>query len=207
MVVTETVTNIGLSFIQFLPNLTTAVILLFIGWLVGWVFLRLSRKILDWIKIDNYIFESKSKRHFSVYKILPIIISWGIYLIFIQAAVESLGIKTLVDVLGAILGFLPGVIGSILVLVAGYAIGEYVRRLFNESKIIYNGIIGKGIFFFVIYIAIATALPLVNINTTLINNILLVLISSVGAGVAIAIGLGLKDEVALAAKLYRKSKK
>lgn len=203
--ITSTVSGIGASAITFLPNIAIAIILLLIGWLVGWAVVRIAKKVLTWVKIDSYISGENGKPPFSLVKILPVVISWGIYLIFIQAAVDALGIATLVGVVGAILGFLPGLIGAILVIVAGYALGDYVRRQIEESKIMYSGLIGKSVFFLVLYIAIATALPLVNIDATLINNILLVIIASAGAGAAIAIGLGLKEEVADVAKNYRKT--
>ena len=203
--ITGTVTAIGASAVTFLPNIAIAIILLLIGWLVGWAVVRVLRKVLDWVKIDSYISGPGGKPPFSLSKIIPVIASWGIYLVFIQAAVDALGIATLVGVVGAILGFLPGLIGAILVIVAGYAIGDYVRRQIEDSKIMYSSLIGKVVFFLVLYIGIATALPLINIDATLINNILLVIIASAGAGAAIAIGLGLKEEVADMAKNYRKS--
>lgn len=201
MVVIETLESLGASTVNFLPNIAIAVILLLIGWLIGWVVVRVSRRILEWVKIDSYI-AHKGRSHFSLTKILPIVFSWFIYLAFIQAAVEALGINALVNVVGLIMGFLPGLIGAILVIVAGYAIGEYVRRHVEDSKVTYSDVIAKGLFFLILYIAVATALPLVSIDASLINNILLVIIGSAGAGMAIAIGLGLKDEVAKAAKKY-----
>lgn len=201
MVVLETLESLGASTVNFLPNIAIAVILLLIGWLIGWVVIRVARRILQWVKIDSYI-SHEGKSHFSLTKILPIVFAWFIYLAFIQAAVEALGIPALVNVVGLILGFLPGLIGAILVIVAGYAIGEYVRRHVEASKVHYSEIIGKGLFFLILYIAVATALPLVAIDATLINNILIVIIGSAGAGMAIAIGLGLKDEVAAMAKRY-----
>ena len=63
---------------------------------------------------------------------------------------------------------------------------------------------GKVIFFLIIYLSIALALPFVGINPTLINNILLVAIGSVGLGIAIALGWGLKDVVREAAQDYAK---
>lgn len=204
MVVLETLTGIGASLVTSLPNLAIAIILLLIGWLIGWIVSRGSRKILELVKIDSYISHEGSKPHFSLTKILPVVFSWFVYLAFIQAAVFQLGIDPLVNVVGSVMAFLPGLVGAILVIIAGYAVGEYVRRHIDDSKIMYSDVISKGIFFLVMYIAVATALPLINIDTTLINNILLVIIGSAGAGMAIAIGLGLKDEVASLAKQYGK---
>lgn len=193
----------GTSVLTFLPNIAVAIVLLVIGWILGWVVTKVVRKILDWVKIDNYV-SHNGKSHFKLSKILPIVFAWFIYLAFIQAAVEALGITALVTVVGTVLAFIPGLIGAILVIVAGYAIGEYVRRHVADSKVAYSDVIAKGLFFLILYISVATALPLINIDATLINNILLVIIGSAGAGMAIAIGLGMKDEVAKWAKKHER---
>lgn len=201
MAIIETLTALGGSAVSYLPSIAIAVILLLIGWLIGWVVSKVSRKLLDWVKIDHYIMH-EGKTHFSLRKILPVVFSWYIYFIFITAAVDALNVPSLTQAVANIRDFLPGLIGAILVIVAGFAIGEYVRRHIEESKVMYSDLVAKGVFFLVLYIAVATALPLIQIESTLINNILLVIIGSAGAGMAIAVGLGLKDEVAAWAKKY-----
>lgn len=203
MVLFETLTGLGESIIGFLPNIAMAVVLLAIGIVIGWAVGKFSKKVLEKLKIDKYI-AGGGKPLFRLSNILPIVFSWFIYLAFIQAAVETLGIQALVAVVGLIINFLPGLIGAVLVVVAGYAVAEYVRRQVEESGFAYSDLIGKILFFLVIYISIAVALPLIKIDATLINNILLVIIGSAGAGMAIALGLGLKDTVAEIAKKYRK---
>lgn len=202
MVVLETLGQLGFDVAVFLPKIAVAVVLLLIGWIIGWVVIKVTKKVLEMVKIDSYI-AHEGKSHVQLSKILPVVFSWFIYLAFIQAAVEALGVQSLVTVVGTIMSFIPGLIGAILVIVAGYAIGEYVRRQVEGVKVMYSDIIARGLFFLVLYIAVATALPLVSIDATLISNILLVIMGSVGAGLAIAIGLGLKDEVAAVAKQYR----
>lgn len=203
MVIIETLEGLGNSALSYLPNIAVAIILLLIGWLIGWVVSKVSRKILDLVKIDHYI-AHEGKVHFSLRQILPIVFSWYVYFIFITAAVDALSIPALTQAMGNIRDFIPGLIGAIFVIIAGYAIGEYVRRRVESADVMYSDVIGKGLFFLVMYIAVATALPLVNIDSTLISNILLVIIGSAGAGMAIALGLGLKDEVAGMAKKYAK---
>jgi uncharacterized protein YacL len=202
MVILETLSQLGIDVAVFLPKIAVAVVLLLIGWIIGWVVIKVSKKVLELVKIDSYI-SHEGKSHVQLSKILPVVFSWFIYLAFIQAAVEALGIQSLVNVVGTVMSFIPGLVGAILVIVAGYAIGEYVRRQIEGVKVMYSDIIARGVFFLVLYIAVATALPLVQIDSSLINNILLVIIGSVGAGFAIAMGLGLKDEVAAMVKQYR----
>jgi hypothetical protein len=194
MIPIEVLETLSQSMIQFFPNIIAACILLFIGWIIGHVIGRITKEILKRLKIDKILFRGR-RPILRISGIIPVMISWSIYLLFIQSAVEVLGVKVLVDALGAFLVFLPKLVEAIIIMLAGYAIAEYVRARIEESEVEYASLIAKTIFFLVIYVAIATALPLIGIETFLINALLLVLVGSVGAGVAIAIGLGLKDEV------------
>jgi hypothetical protein len=192
------------SVISFVPNLLGAIILLIIGWILGVIVGKVSKEILRRAKIDMYI---SKKPTFKFSNIISTILSWTIYLIFIREAVNVLALPILVEAIGVIISFLPGIIGAIIVLMAGYAVGEYVRKQIEESEITYSDIISKVVFFLVIYISIAIALPMVKIDPFLINALLLILVGTIGLGISIAIGLGLKDFIAELAKKYVKTKR
>ena len=193
------------SFINFLPRLGGAIILLIIGWVVGSLVGKGIKRILVRYRIDQRIARGK-KLFLRLSEVIPLIISWLIYLIFIQAALseEVLGIPTLAEMVGAIISFLPGLLEGVIIVIVGYALAEYIREQIERSKLVYSEIVGNVLFFFIIYVSIALALPLWGINPSLVNNILLIIIGSVGAGLAIAIGLGLKDIVREEAKKYLK---
>ncbi len=73
-----------------------------------------------------------------------------------------------------------------------------------KTKTLYGDIVGNVIFFLILYVSVALALPFVGIDTQLINWILIVVVASLGLGMAIAIGLGLKDVVRDIGKTYSK---
>ena len=193
------------SSIAFLPNLLGAVILLIIGWIVGTIIGRITKELLVRFKVDQYV--SKGRPIIKLSEVFPLIFEWVIYLVFIQAAVEVLGVTALVEFVRTLIGFIPGLLEAVIVVIVGYGIAEYVRVEIERAKLVYADIMSKVLFWLIIYIAVALALPLVGINPTLINSILLIVVGSVGAGMAIALGLGLKDAVAAAAKKYVKKLK
>ncbi len=193
------------SAMTFLPNLIAAVILLVIGWIVGTVVGRIAKEILVRFKVDKYI--SKGKTSVKLSDIFPLIFEWLIYLVFIQAAVDSLGITALAEFVSTLVSFIPGLIEAVIVVVVGYVLAGYVRDNVARAKLVYADLMSKVLFWLIVYVAVALALPLVGINPTLINNILLIAVGSVGIGIAIALGLGLKDAVSVIAKKYVKKAK
>jgi MFS family permease len=203
MILEEIFNRFLVTLITFLPNLAGAIVLLLVGWIAGSIIGRLTKEFLKRLKIEEKITRG-NKPLFKLSDILAVIFSWTVYLMFIREAVNVLALPTLVEVMGTILAFLPGLVGAIIVVVAGHSLAGYIKKHVEDSGVTYSDIIGNVLFFLIIYISIAIALPLVKIDPFLINAILLVIIASVGAGLAIAMGLGLKNTVAEMAKKYKR---
>ncbi len=206
MVLADVLTNLTTGAVEFLPNLVSAVILLVIGLVVGKVVGRVVNEALDKMKLDYYVSETqKPVVHLS--KLFSVVARWWIYLAFVAAALsrEVLGITQLAIWVAEINAFIPRIIGASVILVVGYALGEYIKGHIKATKSLWGILVAKILFFFIIYVSIALALPVLGISATLVNNILLVIIGSIGLGVAIALGLGLREAVSDVSKRYVKN--
>ena len=201
MVLEQLVTSIGNSFIAFVPNLLAAIIVLLLGLVIGKLLGRVVKVVLIKARIDEWIADEE-KLHFSLAKVLSVIVKWVIYLVFIQEAAYQLGVTAITAFVNNILSFIPGLIEAALVIIVGYSLAIYLKDRIVSSKTLYSDMVGKIIFFLLIYLSIALALPFVGIDPTLINNILLIIVGSIGIGIAIALGLGLKGIVAKTAESY-----
>lgn len=187
------------AFIGFLPNLAGAIILLALGYVVGRALGRVTFEVLTRVGVDK---ELKKEAHIkaSVSHVLDMVVRWVIYLVFIRAAADVLGIIAVAEFVREVIGFLPEVIGAGIVMLAAYAIGIYFKEEIMASKTVYSRLTGKIIFFLVMYLGLSVALRIIAIPLLIVDWILLILVASVGLGLAIAIGLGLKDVVADMAK-------
>ncbi|MFH7873612.1 MAG: hypothetical protein QW449_03625, partial [Candidatus Aenigmatarchaeota archaeon] len=191
--------------INYLPNLVAAIVLLVIGLLVGKVVGIVVKEVLVRLKIDEYL-PLRKKKVTSASEIFSIISRWWIYLAFISAALSEqvLGVPVIANWVASIMNFIPNIIGAAIIIIVGYLLGEFIGNELKKSETQYGSLVGKVIFFFIMYVAIAIALPILGISTTLVENILLIIIGSIGLGLAIAIGLGLKDVITEIAKKYVK---
>ena len=189
--------------IAFFPNLIASVILVAIGWIIGAIVGRMTKEVLIRFKVDHYI--SKRTPMFKLSDIFPIIFEWTVYLVFIQASVQILGVIALVDFVDMIISFIPGLVEAVIIVILGYIFAEYVKKEFEKTKVAYSEFMSRVIFWLITYISIALALPLIGIDATIIKSLLLIVIGSFGVGLAIAIGLGLKDVIRDIAKKKSKS--
>jgi hypothetical protein len=185
--------KIGVSTLGILPNIVAALIILVVGVVVGRLVGMAIEEILVRLKIDSYI--KAKKAEFKLSHIFGMIIRWVIYLVFVQQAADALAVPIISLFVGGIVGFMPGVLKAVVVVAAGYALARYIQELIVESKAIYSGLMSQLFFFLIVYISFALALPLVGIPADLVNNILLIIVGSVGLGFAIALGLGMKDMI------------
>lgn len=196
-----TIATLYTNFFNIIPNVVLASIVLVIGYVVGKVVASVVEQILVKMRIDKIV-NSHSILRIKMSHVFGTLTKWTLYVIFIQQATLVLGLSALIGIVDKVVALIPGLVGAAIVLLAAYAIAIYMQNRVIGAEQIYSDLLGKMLFFLIIYVGIATALPLVKIPTELINQILLVIIASIGAGVAIALGLGLKDTVAELAKMY-----
>jgi hypothetical protein len=201
MAITEILMTLWNSFLITLPNIITTIIILLMGFIVGKVVGKVIREILMRVKIDNYISE-KEKFKLKISELGSIISRWVIYIWFIQLGVASLGVAEITTLTTSAVNFLFGAVGAVIIILVGYVFAYFIKEKVVHSKTFYGDIVGNLIFFLIIYVSVALALPFVSIDPTLINWLLIVIVASLGLGLAIAIGLGLKDVVAETARGY-----
>ena len=200
--------GLGESTVAFLPNLVAAIILLVIGLVVGKIVGRVIKEVLLRIKVDYYVSETH-KPAISLADLFGVIGRWWVYLAFITASLstEILGIPSLATWMATINAFIPNIIGAAIIVIAGYVIAEYIKTQLGKHGAHYSTLTSKILFFFIMYVSIAIALPILGVNAVLVNNILLAIIAAVGIAFAIAFGLGARDIMGQIAKKWAKKHK
>jgi magnesium-transporting ATPase (P-type) len=181
------------SFVSYVPNLIGFFILLFLGWGIGKIFGRIAEEIIKRSKIESVLF--KKKPVISLSSLTSIIVSWSIYLLFIKAGVDVLGIKAISDILASLLSFIPRFVAFLVVFFAGYFISEYLRVSIEKSEIEYRRLIAKIVFWLGIYVSAIIALPLVGIDVFILQLLLIIVIIFMLLPISIGFSLALKDEL------------
>jgi flagellar biosynthesis protein FliQ len=181
------------SFVAYIPNLLAFFILLFLGWGIGKIVGRIVEEIIKRSKIESALF--KKKPIISLSSLFSIIASWSIYLLFLQAGVDVLGIKAISDILSSILAFIPRFVAFLIVFLTGYFISEYMRANIEKSEVEYKGLLSRIVFWLGIYVSAIIALPLVGIDVFILEIILIIVIISILLPFSIGFSLAMKDEI------------
>lgn len=134
----EPVQNMFNRFFEYLPNLIAGAAILLVGWFVARIVQRIVTSLLSLSGLDKMsekwgIATALGKQTLS--KLLGQVLFYIILLPVFVAALNALQIEALSrpasNMLGQIMGYLPGFFGAIVVLVLAYIIGRVVSGLFN----------------------------------------------------------------------------
>lgn len=205
------------NFISFLPALLGALIILAIGWVVSGVLANLIERALKAVGLEGAVersgigdFVRRSGTKLTISGVIAALVKYFIFLIFVQAAANVLGIPQLTEIINRIILFIPNVILAMVIIVIGSLIARFLSGLVRSS------VSGLGVGnsellatltqYAILGFAIIAAIDQLGIAATLINTLLIGLIGSVALAIGLAFGLGGRDVAAqITQKWYESS--
>lgn len=190
---TNPLVNLWLSFVQLLPNLIAAIIILIVGYVVAYI-LGHALKVLLWkVGLDKQIESAKLSKAIGKLRLSSIlgeITKWYVFIIFLQSAVDTVNLGTLSILLQEFVLWLPNIIAAVLVIIFGLYLAHFVTIKVREHTDVRGGKTISGLFNgVIIFIVVTIALEQIGINVGLLTNAFLILLAALAMGAALAIGL------------------
>src|SRR3989338_7934950 len=130
------------SFVDILPGIIAAIIILIIGYFVALGIGHAVRHILEKAGLDKYVSKSQltgAVGHMKMSSLLGDITKWYVFLIFLQAGVDLLSLGTLSLYLDRFVMWLPNVIVAALLIIFGLAVTHLISMKIEEHTEI-NGV-------------------------------------------------------------------
>lgn len=188
-----------------LPALLGALALLAAGWLLAALLKNLTRRLAD--KGLRLAARRKTMRAriqqsaaFQAFpRTLSQIVFWVVFLFFVTAAIEVLGLEAVSDVLGEAAAYLPRVLGALLIFGAALWLSELARTMVSRgmarTQIGRAELVGRMSQVATITVGLILAVDQLGVNSTVLVVVLVALFAcTFGAG-ALAFGLGARDTV------------
>ena len=167
------------DFNVFIINLAIAIILIMVGVFLGNFVKIILRKTIDKSGINRSAKKSYVALFLSV-------ITWSIYILFVSLALDQLGIPQLTSWLSSTLVIIPALVGSLILIIIGFAMAIYLRELISGSGFLGQDILSMILFYFIIYIFIVFALKTAFIgqDKNTVNTIVIIFTAVISAAVA-----------------------
>ena len=119
---------------EYFPNIVGASALLLIGWIVARLLCFITRRLVSQLNrfVPSRILgrELKSTRVDKVTSdVVSVVVFWAVFLFFVAAATEALGLTVVTSALGSLAGYLPTLLAAVLVVLAGLVTGNIGQSL------------------------------------------------------------------------------
>lgn len=170
---------IGMTYKTIAVNSIIALIILFIGIVIGKVMSSILNKSLDKARIEK-------TKAYNFFKMLVVVIKWAIYIMFLNLAIRFLSIPQFTYWLTDMLVIIPALIGGLMLIVVGFAIAVYLKKAIEESKVENCEVLSNVFFYFIVYVFMVFALKtaLISMDTATTNIIVIILTGVIAAGIA-----------------------
>ena len=194
--------SIWLKIVEGLPGLVAALIVLIVGVFIAIILGHAVRVILEKVGLEKWIRQAKLTKavgHTNVPAVAGEIVKWYLIVLFLAPAVSLVNLGVLSQMLITFAGWLPKLIGAIVVFLVGLAGIHYLYILINEhTKMKGMRIANKILATILAIILILGALSVIGIKLTIAEDVVKIVIGALAVGFALAfgisLGLGMKKE-------------
>lgn len=182
---------------DFLPNFLAAVVLLVIGVAIALGIRFLVIKLLNSIGWEKLARKTPALRilevgdiRYPLFELIGAVVFWVVILVFTGTAAHSLGLSSVELLIDHFVAFLPNLFLAVVIVALGAWVGglagKFARAFAMAAGIQEANLIGKGVQYLVIVIALGTALEQLNVATRFLFGAFLIVLASLG----LAFGLG-----------------
>lgn len=194
------------------PSLAVAAILLVAGWLVAWLLRALLMRLLrGWSDrvagrvaslVRSRDAEAVARRSTASRPALRTVGSfafWLVFLLFAAGASEVLGLDVVSVWLGGIVGYLPRVLATILILLGGLLVGNLSRSAVaaaaGRADVPYATMLGRLVQGVIVTLTVVVAFDQLGIEITFFVVVVGIATAGLVGGAALAFGLGARASV------------
>jgi small-conductance mechanosensitive channel len=203
-----TLTNVQDTFLQllntvlnFLPRLLNAALLLIIGYVIAWVLREVLTRGLRAIHFDDLSNRAGVTRalrmagtNLDAARVLADVVFWWIFLIFIELAVNALGLVEISVFLNAVLSYIPNVLVAILIIVIGALLANVVAGVIlaaaGEARLSLAPVLANVARWAIIIFAVLAALTQLHVAETMIFILFAATVGMLAIAGGLAFGLG-----------------
>lgn len=192
------------QFIEFLPTLIGAILILVIGWFVARVLRSAVRRFVRWSNgfFDRRMGPEKAKAlRFSpaVVHLLGNVTFWLIILFAVTLATRILGLIAFSAWLDRVVAYLPTLLAGGLIILAGTVISTLARDLTaaaaTSARIVHAEVFARAVQGAILVMALVLGINQIGVDVTLLVTLIAILAAAVAGSMALAFALGARNLV------------
>ena len=202
----ESLSKMWLEITDIFPNIIGTIIVLFIGWLVTKLIVKIIKKALKLAKVnklddainDIEIVEGK-KLNFDTVKVVSNFVKWVMYIMLLIMASDIMNLTMISEQISNLLGYLPQLFSALVIFTIGLVLANVIKKglksFFESMDLSGAKIISQGVFFIILIFTSITALNQAGVNTDIITSNLTMILAAFLLAFSLAFGFGAQKVV------------
>src|SRR5215212_2158602 len=182
-------------FLEYIPQLIGAIVILVIGYIVARVLKAVIARVLQAIGFDGWMERGGIKQFFDRAQtretpatVLGTLVFWLVFIIAITMAADALGIRQVSAVLGQLIAYIPSIIAAILILVLAALLANFLASIVRGAT--GSDLLANVARYAIIVYAAFAAITELGIAVQLTAPTFLIILGAVALAAAIAFGFG-----------------
>lgn len=205
-VLTNTINELASQVTSLAPKLIGALVVLIVGYVIARIIKVVITKALAVGKIGELLDSKQIKNNLKKVGVKtglgPVfagVIYWLVFLTFITAAADIVGLSIVGETVDALFGYIPSVVSAIIVVVIAFLLSKLVNKTVAASliqmQINFAGVIASIASSLIILFGLVMAVTQLGFDTDLITTNITLVIAGAVAALALALGLGSRGSV------------
>src|ERR671911_1552199 len=207
----ESLRNALDRFLEYIPQLIGAIVILVIGYIVARVLKAVVARVLQAIGFDGWMERGGIKQFFDRAQtretpatVLGTLVFWLVFIIAITMAADALGIRQVSAVLGQLIAYIPSIIAAILILVLAALLANFLASIVRGAT--GSDLLANVARYAIMVYAAFAAITELGIAVQLTAPTFLILLGAAALAAAIAFGLGGREVAQdIVSKAYNRS--
>lgn len=201
-------TEIWNSSVTIVPGIIAAVIILIMGYFLGWLLFVLIDKALVKLKIDRWAIEETGMKKiigkFKLSHFLALIVKWYVFILFFPPAAEVVKLNSFSNLLLELSLWIPNLIAAVILAILGILLANYAKIKINHTSFHHAHLVAGITQVVILIFTFLIALEQIGINISVATDSFLIILAGVMFALALGFGLGMKTEAEKMIKSWRK---
>jgi len=191
------------GFIELIPKLIFAVLIVLIGLLVARLFKAIVSRFIR--NLDRFISSRKLKSRLKQSRLenssvlLSRIVYWIITIFFVTTATEVLGLPVITAWLSSLVQYMPNILVAVIIiflgLIGGRLLKDIVSSASSRTGLLYANILGRIIQYATLFFSILVAIDQIGVDIKILADVIDIILAALLFGAALAFGLGARVSV------------
>ena len=204
-------TNLWNGFVDVLPGILAAIIILIIGYFVALALGYIIKKILIKAGLDSWMRKAHlddAIGHINLSSLAAIITKWYVFILFLIPAAEAINTIQLGGLLAKLAIWLPNLVVALIIMLFGLVAADYIYDKMMRARMKGIALVSTIVKWVIVIFIALIALNQIGVNVAIAENVVLILVGAIAVALALAIGIGFgfgfKDEASNIIKSIKK---